>query len=331
MNNRGRAIRVAVYNHKGGVGKTTLTINLAYALSCLGKKVLLVDSDPQCNLTSYLVDDDVVDALLDDSDTLKGQTLWSGLKPVVEGSGEPRQIPPIETDGLFLLPGDIRLSEFESLLDSFWVDCAQRRVRGFKGTAALSTLVNDAAQKIDADFVFYDAGPNIGPLNRAILLDCDFFIVPAACDLFSVRALKTLGHTLRDWISQWEGVKRFAPDSAPLLPGKPRFLGYVPQRFRIYGESMSRNHSYYLGQLEKRVFSDIVEPLRKLDPSLADATMSASKLGEVRDMGVLVEEAQKQGVPLSRVKGGNVAMKQNAQATFQQIAERVDQRTSGRG
>jgi hypothetical protein len=48
-------------------------------------------------------------------------------------------------------------------------------------------------------------------------------------------------------------------------------------------------------------------------------------------MGVLVEEAQKQGVPLSRVKGGNVAMKQNAQATFQQIAERVDQRTSGRG
>ncbi len=330
MNNRGRAIRIAVYNHKGGVGKTTLTINLAYALSCLRKKVLLVDSDPQCNLTSYLVDDDVVDALLDDSDTLKGQTLWSGLKPVVEGSGEPRQIPPIETDGLFLLPGDIRLSEFESLLDSFWVDCAQRRVRGFKGTTALSTLVNDAAEKINADFIFYDAGPNIGPLNRAILLDCDFFIVPAACDLFSVRALKTLGHTLRDWIGQWDNVRRFAPDSAPLLPGKPRFLGYVPQRFRIYGESMSRNHSYYLGQLEKRVFSDVVEPLRKLDPTLADVNMSASKLGEVRDMGVLVEEAQKQGVPLSRVRGGNVGMKQNAQETFKQIAERVDQRTSNR-
>ncbi len=328
MNKRARAIRVAVYNHKGGVGKTTLTINLADALSHLGKKVLLVDSDPQCNLTSYLVDDDVVDSLLDDSDTPKGQTLWAGLKPVVEGSGEPRQILPIEIEKLFLLPGDIRLSEFESLLDSFWVDCAQRRVRGFRGTAALSSMVNDVAQGIDADFVFYDAGPNIGPLNRVILLDCDYFIVPAACDLFSVRALKTLGHTLRDWIGQWDGVKRFAPDGVPLLLGKPKFLGYVPQRFRIYGASMARGHSFYLGQLEKRVFSDIVEPLRKIDPSLADATMSASKLGEVRDMGVLVEEAQKQGVPLSRVKGGNVGMKQNAQETFKQIAERVEQRTS---
>src|SRR5437773_4096709 len=138
MNNRPRAIRLAVFNHKGGVGKTTLTINLAYALSRLGRRVVLVDSDPQCNLTSYLVDDAVVDSLLDDSDTSKGKTLWSALKPVVEGTGEPRRIPMIETSGLHLLPGDIRLSEFESLLDSFWVECAQRRVRGFRGTSALS-------------------------------------------------------------------------------------------------------------------------------------------------------------------------------------------------
>lgn len=326
MNNRTRAKRFAIYNHKGGVGKTTLTINLAYALTRLGKKVLLVDSDPQCNLTSYLVDDEVVDSLLSESDLAKGQTLWSGLKPVVEGTGLPRQIPLIESSGLFLLPGDIRLSEFESMLDNFWSDCVQRRVRGFLGTNALSVLVNQAAEKIDADFVFFDAGPNIGPLNRTLLLDCDYFIIPAACDLFSVRALKTLGHTLRDWIGQWEGIQRFAPDGVPLLPGKPRFLGYIPQRFRIYGSSMSRGHTFYLGQLEKRVYSDIVEPLRKLDPMLADANVSSSRLGEVRDWGVLVEEAQNQGLPLVRVKGGNASTKEKAGATFTQIAERVVQR-----
>ena len=326
MNSRAKAVRIAIYNHKGGVGKTTLTINLAYALSRLGKKVLLVDSDPQCNLTSYLVDDEVVDLLLQESDSAKGQTLWSGLKPVVEGTGLPRQIPLIESSNLSLLPGDIRLSEFESMLDNFWSDCVQRRVRGFLGTNALSMLVNQAAEKIDADFVFYDAGPNIGPLNRALLLDCDYFIIPAACDLFSVRALKTLGHTLRDWIGQWEGIQRFAPDGVPLLPGKPRFLGYIPQRFRIYGASMSRGHSFYLGQLEKRVYSDIVEPLRKLDPMLADENISSSRLGEVRDWGVLVEEAQNQGLPLVRVKGGNVSMKEKAGITFSQIAERVIQR-----
>jgi cellulose biosynthesis protein BcsQ len=49
---RSNAKRLAVFNHKGGVGKTTITVNLASALGTLGLRVLLVDTDPQCNLTS---------------------------------------------------------------------------------------------------------------------------------------------------------------------------------------------------------------------------------------------------------------------------------------
>ena len=56
MARKQRATRLALYNHKGGVGKTTITVNLAAALAAKGKNVLLVDSDPQCNLTSYLFD-----------------------------------------------------------------------------------------------------------------------------------------------------------------------------------------------------------------------------------------------------------------------------------
>jgi cellulose biosynthesis protein BcsQ len=197
---RHRAKRIAIYNHKGGVGKTTLTVNIAYALSELGKKVLLVDSDPQCNLTSYLVDTDVVDDMLDKSETSNGRTLWSAIKPVAEGVGEARLIEPIGINKLRLIPGDILLSKFEQDLYHFWSETFLRRVRGYRGTAALSALVNEVAAKDDIDFVFYDSGPNIGPLNRVILLDCDSFIVPAACDTFSIRAFKTLGETLADWI-----------------------------------------------------------------------------------------------------------------------------------
>lgn len=65
-------VRITLFNHKGGVGKTTLTANIAFALAEIGKSVLLVDSDPQCNLTSYLLADDVVDELLNESDGPQG-------------------------------------------------------------------------------------------------------------------------------------------------------------------------------------------------------------------------------------------------------------------
>lgn len=109
-------IRISVFNHKGGVGKTTVTMNLAASLAELGRTVLLVDTDPQCNLTSYLLNEGTVDALLDGADGPKGRTIWSAVRPVSEAVGAVRRVPPIATtvDGVYLLPGDIQLSQFEA-------------------------------------------------------------------------------------------------------------------------------------------------------------------------------------------------------------------------
>ena len=327
---RHHAIRIAIFNHKGGVGKTTLTVNIAAALASLGKIALLIDSDPQCNLTSHLVEDSVIDQLLDESDTSKGKTVWSALKPIVEGTGSIAKIQAYETatKNMYLLPGDIMLSDFELELATFWLSCLQRKPRGFIGTTSLSTLADDHARSIEADFVFYDTGPNIGPLNRAILLDCDFFIVPAACDLFSVRALKTLGHTLSVWIKEWQTIKDIAPSTAPLLSGTPKFLGHILQGFRVYGHGMARTPSKYRARFEKQLYGDLIMRLRSIAKTLAKEEVAKARLGDVKDFATLVQQSQTQGVPLWDVYGAQNYQRHQAKECFLKIAQSIIDRTS---
>lgn len=257
-------VRLTVYNHKGGVGKTTLTVNIAAALAERGKSVLLVDTDPQCNLTSYLLSDDVVDQLLDHSDQTEGQTIWTAVKPIVDRTGEVAMINPLDIRNLALLPGDIRLFEYEEFLAEAWTDCFKRRLGGLRATTSISDLLTGVASRRAFDFIFYDTGPNIGPLNRVLLLDSDFFIVPVACDLFSVRALSTLGETLKRWILDARTIASLAPDEAALLRGMPRLMGYIPQRFKMYGQTMAREPANYLRQIRKRIYEKVAAVLHRL-------------------------------------------------------------------
>jgi len=328
---RNKAVRLTLINHKGGVGKTTLTVNLAFALADLGKKVLLVDSDPQCNLTSYLVQADVVDKWLDESEGKNGKTIWSSLRPVIEAGKDIKIIQPYErAERVYLLPGDIRLSEYELDLQQSWIDCLQRKIRGFAGTTALSKIVETCTEELHADYALYDVGPNIGPLNRAILLDCDFFIVPAACDYFSTRALKTLGHSIANWIRDWDLISKLAPNEVPLLNGQPVYLGYVLQRFRMYGGDISSIYREYARQLDRHSYSDVAAVLKEVNEDLAPGSLSQFKLGQIKDFGTLANLAQQQGVAISDVEKGAQYLKDEAKIAFKEFANKIIARIEGR-
>jgi cellulose biosynthesis protein BcsQ len=323
---RPKAPRIAIFNNKGGVGKTTLTINIASAIAEQGFKVLLVDSDPQANLTSHFIEDSVVDDLLDKSDTETGKTIWSAIKPVVEGYGGVITIQPIPlAKHRFLLPGDIRLSRLENELGQFWTDCFQRRIKGYRGTTVLSTLIDRVVKKYDIDFIFYDSGPNVGPLNRIILLDCDYFIIPAAYDLFSLRGIKTLGQTLAEWITEWRTIIDLAPDGVELLPGMPKLLGYLPQRFRTYARRPSYQYSKFFPLIEKQIRSEIYVVLRRIDEKLAPFSPSILKLGEIKDFGSLATASQIDGVSIYEV--GTPDQKELAREAFKQVAMKIIERT----
>ncbi|HEY3296219.1 MAG TPA: ParA family protein [bacterium] len=312
--------RIAIFNHKGGVGKTSLTANIAFALAKLGQKVLLVDSDPQCSLTTYLADEQAVGEWLNESLTERGRTIWSAVYPVMSGQSAPKEIEPVERrDNLFLIPGDISLSEFEEDLSDAFGDCSKRRIRGYARVTAISRMVENAAKKVDADFVFYDSGPNIGPLNKAIVLDCDGVIIPAACDDFSLRALSTLGHTLVKWIVEWQGLSTNPPDHAVLLRGKPEIIGYIPQRFKVWGGLPASDYSGFMTKLEVRMSSEVIGRIRERFPELAKRGASECKLGEVRDFGQSALRAQREGLPWWEVGGAGAA----AEQVFVEIANGI--------
>ncbi len=335
---RFKAKRIVLYNHKGGVGKTTLTANIAFELASMGKRVLLVDSDPQTNLTSYFFPDEYVDKLLDDSESRNGKTIWTALRSIVNADGDYRYVPPSEvppskeghTKNIAIIPGDIRLIEYEEALNEYWGQCLQRKYKGYKGLTALSSYVNEAAKEFKADYVFYDTGPNVGALNRAILLDCDYFVIPLSYDAFSRRALKTLGNRLATWIVGWKEILNLAPENVYLLPGAPKYLGYVPQRFKVISGTVTSSTSSNAAKIQKALFSDVVSVLRRVNPKLASKKISGTKLGEVRDFGDLVQDAQGRGIPFYSVMDKSKELKNDAKKAFSQIASAIIRNTNKR-
>jgi cellulose biosynthesis protein BcsQ len=330
---RYEAFRLVLFNHKGGVGKTTITSNLAFALAAQKKRVLIVDADPQCNITALFIEDTVVDKLLDESDNEgKGQTIWSAMRPLITGKGDAKQVQPIELHPrVHLVAGDIKLAEFEIELGTWWGECFQRKPRALMATTALSAFVNTVSEQMKIDVVLFDCGPNIAPLNRVIILDCDGFVVPSACDLFSVRAIQTLGYTLSSWINDWRTIRALSPREPWMLGGLPTILGYIAQRYRIYGQNPASAQARYLSLIDKAISNDVVAVLRKLDKELVYAGGKGLQLQGVRDFSSLATASQTEGRPLWKVHVGTQAQRDEAEADFARLATEILERMEAVG
>lgn len=199
-----------LFNNKGGVGKTTLTFNIAHMMARKGWRVAVLDYDPQCNLTAIFLDEEQLVSCWQ-ADGREGATVAACLEPVRRGKGDvvPPKLVEIEaTPGLWLLPGHLSLSRFEQTLAVEWTQTmGTNNERALDVTTALDLLSNIAAERVSADIVLIDVGPSLGALNRSALLACDHVIVPLAPDLFSLQGLENVGPTLREWRSDWQTTR----------------------------------------------------------------------------------------------------------------------------
>lgn len=299
---------LALFNHKGGVGKTTITVNVARALAEMGLKTLVVDGDPQCNSTAFYLAEATVDSLLDESvDPAEGGTLWSGIANHVRGRGEVRAVEVYEVDHgdkVLLLPGDVLLGAFEDRLAGAWKDSFSRDARAIDLTSALHRCIAATAEANSVDIVLLDVGPSVGSLNRALLLGTDFYAVPVACDLFSLRALGTLGSTIMNWVTDWSTVRDLASavDDITLLRGAPQFIGYITQHFNIYRGRSASAFEEWERRIAPKVSRDVVGPLREYDGELAP-DFGSNKLGAVPAFHSLAPRSQAHGVSIGALRG----------------------------
>lgn len=189
---------IAVYNHKGGVGKTTNVIHLTDALVRLGKRVLLVDADPQCNLTSFIAGD-------------YDHSLWTALNLFYQGratSSDP-QPQPVQSvfhsdDQVFLIPGHPLVGTF----DCFGPYLNERVVTG-EGVRKLGSfrhLFTKAAEMVQADYVLVDLGPSTSHMNRMICMYANYILPVSFADFFSVTSVHGLvNHVLTQWF-EWRSM-----------------------------------------------------------------------------------------------------------------------------
>lgn len=321
---------ISIFNNKGGVGKTTLTFHLAHALSEINKKILVIDLDPQCNLTILSMDSEKLHEIwetendfIEDFESAKNNISSSKfetitnetrsvhflLKPTEDGVSDITAIstPYKLSKNLDLIPGRLTLHTYEETIANRWSDAYQGAPLAIRTLTKIRVLAIQYAEKFGYDLVIFDTSPSLGILNKLIISTTDGFLIPCMPDMFSLYGIRNIGDSLKKWKGQFDTLySLLTPDKRSLFPKDfVHLLGYTIYNAKKYASKnndwdLAVSHFNYAAQIPTTIEKYVD---RTIWDKLSHDTLKAPIGGTavMHTHNTLPNMAQKYHVPIWKV------------------------------
>ncbi len=329
---------ISLFNHKGGVSKTTTAFNLGWAMADRGKRVLIVDGDPQCNLTGTVLGFDGFEDFSDFYKTCPNANISQCLEPIFKAMGEPLKPATITKtvhSNPFLLAGNIDLSENETQISvALSTSAAIPALQNIPGSVC--ALLRMTANENNIDVVIIDMSPSVGALNQCLLMGSDYFIVPTSPDYYCNQAISSLSRVLPRWNSSAVHFRNEGPKDPP------KFCGIISQRYRPRMGNPAHSFQQWIDKIKSSVLSELVPALLTNKMALTVPEFNACapsdtpfNLINIADFNSLIAQSQKHNTPVfaladSQIEQTGVILQQMKEsrdafrASFKDLANSVE-------
>lgn len=280
-----RSKKLVFFNNKGWVGKTTIAFNTAVKFAQKWYKTVLVDLDPQCNLSRLALGENFDMNLFSGTDN----NIYGVLKWIIEWGSDINLKIPFQTirENLSILPWSLKISGYQDLLITAYNQAASGQEIGYFQTSALSRFFQEKWMSEEVDIFIIDISPSLDLLNRIVLLWVDYFITPLNPDAFSLQWIENLWNTLENWKKnrQYTG-KALAKgiSSEKVLTGEWLFLGYIINSYNQYNKQEIKSHREWIEKIPMSIKNYLSEKHCKnglVEKSWKDSLMNIKDFWEL--------------------------------------------------